>query len=106
MGESRISKDIRKAINESGRARIVRNNVGMDLEHGVRYGCGLGSPDFIGVLRDGRSFCIECKAIRGHASFNQLAWWHAARKWGVLGGIARSVDEAMALLDAADGGAR
>lgn len=111
MRESKIQADIRKALNLDGRVRLLRNSVGFhdgkcqacghDTGHRVRYGLGIGSPDLIGVLRDGRVFAIEVKAARGRESPEQVAWWVAARKWGVTGGTARSVAEAMALLNAA-----
>jgi hypothetical protein len=81
--ESQIQADIRAALNRDGRCRLLRNSVGFDHEKKVRYGLGVGSPDIIGVLRDG-------------------AWWVAAKKWGVQGGIATSVDEAMGLLEQAE----
>ena len=98
--ETKLMHEIREAINRDGRARLVRCQVGYDPVNRVRYG-NVGWPDLIGVLRDGRCFCVEVKTPNGRLSKEQKAFWIAARKWGVCGGSARSVDEAMALLEAA-----
>jgi hypothetical protein len=104
MTESRIQQDIRKALNSSlgpdgrPRVRVMRNSVGYDPVNRVRYGM-VGSPDLIGVLRDGRCFAVEVKSAHGRVSPEQQAWWRAAKQWGVLGGVATSVAEAMALLE-------
>ena len=103
-------RDIREALNTARdvdgkyRVRVVRNSVGFDEVHKVMYG-QKGSPDLWGVLRGGIAFGCEVKTPEGRASKYQRAWWRAARMWGWRGGFARSVPEAMALLDAADGGA-
>ena len=103
MRENEIQAKIREALNRTDRVRLVRNSVGFDEIHKVRYGLGNGSPDLIGALRDGRVFAIECKrSAGGRVSLEQAAWWIAARRWGVTGGFARSVDEAMKLLDEAE----
>jgi hypothetical protein len=100
MRESQILADIRAALNRDGRCRVVRYSVGFDATNRVRYGMP-GWPDLIGVLRDGRAFCIEVKAPHGRLSTDQAAFWVAAHNWNVAGGVARSVEEAMALLEAA-----
>jgi len=83
------------------RVRVIRNHVGFDSEHKCRYGLGIGSPDLIGVLRGGRVFAVEVKTPIGRLSPEQKAWWQAASKWAIAGGVARSVDEALELLDEA-----
>ena len=95
-------REMRQKLNETGRVRLVRNNVGFDPENRVRYGLGNGSPDLVGTLRGGRCFCIETKTPKGRLSADQQAWWRAATRWGVLGGVARSVGEAMQLLEEAE----
>jgi hypothetical protein len=101
MREASILAAIRQAINADGRARVLRNSVGFDPERKVRYGLGMGSPDLIGVLRSGVCFALEVKSPTGRMSKEQEAWWRSARAWGVRGGVARSVEEAMRLLDEA-----
>ena len=105
--ESAILRDIRAALNtatDAGgrlRCRVFRNSVGYDEGRQVRYGQP-GSPDLWGVLADGTAFAIEVKSETGRMRPEQQAWWVAARKWGVQGGVARSVDEAMELLAVAE----
>lgn len=105
QAETALTRNIRLAVNRTGRARIVRNNVGVDSTRGVRYGLGNGSPDLCGALRGGRAFCIEVKTRTGRLRPEQEAWWRSARQWGVLGGVARSVEEALTLLTEAEAAA-
>lgn len=108
MTETTISKQIRIALNRTNRVRLLDNEVGFASHERVRYGLGNGSPDLVGVLRCGRVFCIEVKTPRAYrtpdhgCSADQLAWWRAAPLWGVLGGIADSVERALELLEAAE----
>lgn len=102
MSEAALLRDIRQALNATKRVRVVRNTVGFDVEHRAKYGLGEGSPDLIGVLRGGRAFGCEVKTPVGRLSRAQRAWWRAARAWGITGGTARSVDEAIKLLEEAE----
>ncbi len=97
MTEKKIQDDVRKALNLDGRCRVTRYSVGFDAVNKVRYG-NVGWPDLIGVLRNGVAFCVEVKTPTGRVSPEQEAFWRAARKWGVRGGVARSVSEALTLL--------
>ena len=106
MTESELQHRIREALNSTGRCRVVRNNVGVDTDRGVRYGLGVGSPDLVGILRVGRAFCVEVKRPGKTRSSKQRAWWRAYLAWGGLGGVATSVDEAIDLLDEAEHEAR
>jgi hypothetical protein len=83
----------------------MRNSCGFDHEKKVRYGLSVGSPDLVGVLRSGRAFCIEVKSPGGRLRPEQAAFWRAARAWNVAGGVATSVADALALLEAACAGA-
>ncbi len=105
---------IREAVNRSGRARLARNNVGKAVPIAqlhmrpppvVAFGLGLGSPDLVGALRGGRSFCLEVKSRTGKLERAQRLWAAAARKMGVFVATARSVEEAMAALERAEAGA-
>ena len=106
--ETILSRNIRLALNRTARVRLVDNEVGMDQVTHTRYGLGKGSPDLVGVLRCGRIFAIEVKTPRAYrtadngCSADQVAWWRAARKWGVTGGIADSIERALELLEAAE----
>ena len=98
---SLLTLQIRSVLNATHRVRLIRNNVGfVPLPRPLHFGLGTGSPDLVGVLRSGRCFCIEVK-VNDRLSPEQAAWWRAARSWGIQGGVARSVAEAQALLEAA-----
>lgn len=107
MTEKDIQSRIRKRLNATRLCRIIRNNVGKGFlarfpgdpaPRFTAFGLGEGSPDLVGVLRSGVCFCIEVKAPKGRAREAQLAWWRAARLWGIRGGFARSETEALRLL--------
>lgn len=105
--EATILGEIREALNTARdatgalRCRLYRNSVGYDEQRRVHYG-QVGSPDLLGVLRCGRAFGIEVKGERGRMRPEQVAWWKAAALWGVAGGEAHSVAEAMELLAEAE----
>jgi hypothetical protein len=56
------------------------------------------------VLPSGVCFAIEVKTPTGRIRPEQSAWFKAAYKWGVRGGVARSLDGAFRLLDEAEAG--
>jgi hypothetical protein len=101
--EATLMREIRHHLNVSGRCRLVRQNVGVDVERGIKYGY-TGQPDLIGVLKDGRCFCIEVKTPKGRVRPEQINWWRSAYQWNVTGGIARSLEGAWRLLDEAERG--
>lgn len=106
MTESTTMRLIRQAVNLDGRARIVRNNVGFDEGHRVRYGLGVGSADLVGILiGSGRGFALEVKTDTGRISKEQAAWLRAFRRNGGFGAVVRSVTDAIAALDRACQGA-
>jgi VRR-NUC domain-containing protein len=84
--------------------RLLDNEVGFDEAHKVRYGLGNGSPDLVGVLRNGRCVGLEVKTAGGRVAREQTAWMTAARKWGVFCCVVRSIDEAMAAIERAERG--
>lgn len=102
--ETILSRNVRLALNKTGRCRMLDNEVGMDQLTATRYGLGVGSPDLVGVLRNGKCFCLEVKTDRGTATKEQLAWLQAARKWNCFACIVRSIPEALAALERAEAG--
>ena len=68
----------------------------------VIKGAPNGTPDIIGVVPGGggRMFGIELKSPTGRQNPNQKAWELKAAKHGVRYGIARSVSEALGLVEA------
>lgn len=63
--------------------------------------CGLckGSADLIGIHKaTGRLLAVEVKTAKGRPTKEQTAFLHAVANAGGIAGIARSVEEALALL--------
>lgn len=69
----------------------------------ARTGLAVGSADLIGLVPpSGRFIAIECKRPKGgRVTERQRAWLDVVRRCGGVAGIARSVDEAMTLVDEA-----
>lgn len=113
MQESKILADIRQDLGLRPDVRLFRNNVGALMDRDgrlVRYGLGTGTSDLIGprmvtVTPDmvGRTlavFCaIEAKTQRGRVTPEQLSFIHMVRSFGGYAGIARSVEDARAIVD-------
>jgi hypothetical protein len=103
--EAVIQKLVRLAVCQSGRAIVVRNSVGFDKEHKVKYGLGVGSPDLVGMLiPSGRVFCLEIKTETGVVSPEQKLWAAACRRYGGFCTTVRSVHAAMSALERAEHG--
>lgn len=58
-----------------------------------------GCPDFIGMLRGGRFFCVECKAPKGRLSPEQSRFIGLVNRFGGLAVVARSVGDVKLSLD-------
>lgn len=116
--ESTTQALIRKAVNELGWARLVRNNTGraktIDEDTGqeqwIVYGLGKGGADLVGwvQLADNglaRVFCVEVKRPGGgRTEAEQLAWLTAVNKRGGAGAICRSPQDAVAFAHRARAG--
>jgi hypothetical protein len=104
--ETLIMRRIREAIMRTGRARVVRNNVGFDELLKIPYGLGRGSPDLVGLLRgSGRVFCLEVKAPGGRASREQTLWADVMRRDGAFVAFVNSPEQAIEALTRAENGA-
>lgn len=96
MSETAIQKAIRVAVNASGRAIVWRNNTGVDVSRGVRYGLGNGSADLVGMLvPSGRFLALEVKTPIGTMSKDQLLWHDVVHKRGGFAACVRSAAEAL-----------
>ena len=66
------------------------------------FGLCKGSADLIGIAPDGRFLAVEVKTPTGRASKEQLTFIEAVRKAGGIAGIARSPEDALELIGAAN----
>lgn len=105
--ETALTRNIRLALNRTGRVRIVRNNTGVDTAAGIRYGLGVGGADLVGILQNsGRVVALECKMPKARgATPEQLAWLSAVRRFGGFACVVRSIEDALAAIDRAERGA-
>lgn len=116
--ESEVQSEIRLAIGQLPDVRVWRNNVGQLSQRRadggkstVRYGLCNGSSDLLCIVAPhGRWLAIEVKAedwrpAKSGAKFKheeeQRAWMGIVRTFGGVAGFARSVDEAMVLVEEA-----
>lgn len=99
--EANIQNEILIALSEAG-CVVWRQNTGAykDPKTGrlIRYGLCVGSSDIIGISPDGRFLAVEVKKLGGSVRKGQPEFIRAVRKAGGLAGIARSVDDALAIL--------
>lgn len=110
MTETQLMRQILLALSSSPGVRVWRNHVAAavplrDSATVQRFGVP-GSPDILGartILVGGvpfaRAIGVEVKAPTGRVSDLQRAWLEAHRAQGWLCGVARSVPEALAILD-------
>ena len=105
MSETQLVRGVLDALAARG-TWAWRVNSGATIIKSAKYGdrflsgAPKGSPDILGVLPGGRLFGIECKTAAGRQNPNQKAWEQKAAKHGVRYGIARSITDALGLVDA------
>jgi hypothetical protein len=103
MRESPILHDVRAVLAQSG--PCWRNNTGVDLARGVRYGLGVGGADLISIApivvtpemvgaTIGRFVGIEVKTPTGRLTAEQRLWRDAVTRAGAFYAVARSAEEA------------
>ena len=65
-------RDIRIAVGNTGRAVLMRNNVGFCKDMNIAYGLGKGSPDLVGIrFSDGKFIGIGgWGAVNGYGGFS------------------------------------
>lgn len=110
--ETELMHRIMLALSEAG-CTVWRNNTGQAW-HGTilhragqqvtlgsarmqPYGLCVGSSDLIGVAPDGRFLAVEVKTATGRVSKEQATFIEAVRRAGGRAGVARSVEDALAL---------
>lgn len=99
--EHRIQLDIMYRLRKN-RCSVMRANAGtIKTENGSYFkGMENGTPDLIGYRwKDKQIFFIEVKTDKGVISLAQMAYHQDLMHHGVIHGIARSVDDAMKIVN-------
>jgi len=105
--ETALQNKIRLAVGKRKDVRLFRNNVGMI--GGVQFGLCVGSSDLIGFTTKtitpemvGQQVAIftaiEVKTPTGKVSEQQTKFLSMVKKFGGIGAVVRSVDDAVAVL--------
>lgn len=99
--EGALMRQIMLAVSEAG-AIVFRNNVGFaTYPNGtvVKYGvCNPGGSDLIGLAPGGRFLAIEVKVPGQRPTPEQQRFIDAVKAAGGVAGVARTVEEALAIL--------
>lgn len=96
-----LMNSVMLALSEAGHF-VARYQVGLFYTRDgrpIQIGITGGSDLWGHRQGDARAFYIECKDGAGRPTKEQTAFLAAMRSRGAIAGIARSVDEALALLD-------
>jgi len=109
MREAQLQDEIRLAVAQLDGVVLWRNNVGVGRvgrsDAPVRYGLAVGSADLVGLVRMpdgcGRFFALEIKTPRGVVSDEQARWLRLVRGLGGYAVVVRSVEDAIAAVEAA-----
>lgn len=109
--EGRLMREIQVALSQAGH-RLVRVNAGrgwvgptqrhsdgsVTIKHAQPFvGVPEGVSDLIGCARDGAFVAIEVKTQKGRPTDRQTAYVEMIRSLGGRAGVARTVDEALAI---------
>lgn len=101
LTEHDIQNNIRMALAERG-YMCFRINVGKVRTKDGRWfstGAPKGFSDLFGFRNDGQIFFIEVKNATGKAREEQIRFMELMKSKGAIAGIARSVDEAIAIVE-------
>lgn len=113
MTESQLLAAIRLALGQDPRVVLWRNNTGMAEQQGrpVRYGLCVGSSDLIGIVAVptatdplGRFIALEVKTATGRVAPEQWQFIELVNRRGGYACVVRSVEDALAAVDAAANG--
>lgn len=98
--ETNIGNQICVALSKLG-CKIFRSQSGQFFtKYGSEITIGVkGMSDYHGHRPDGKAFYIETKTKTGKASDEQKRFLRAMHESGALAGIARSVDEAVEIIE-------
>lgn len=97
--ETNISNAIMVALSAAG-CLVFRNNTGVlpgPNGRPIKFGLATGGCDIVGICADGKFLGIEVKTPVGRVSPAQSAFIAAVRRHGGRAGVARSVEDALAI---------
>jgi len=114
MREAQLQDEIRLAVAQLDGVVLWRNNVGVGRvgrsDAPVRFGLAVGSADLVGLVTmpdgTGRFLAMEVKTQDGRLSGEQARWLNLVRSLGGLAVVVRSVEDAVAAVEAARRGDR
>lgn len=114
MREAQLQDEIRLAVAQLDGVVLWRNNVGVGRvgrsDAPVRFGLAVGSADLVGLVTmpdgKGRFIAMEVKTQDGRLSEEQSRWLNLVRSLGGLAVVVRSVEDALAAVEAARRGDR
>lgn len=102
MKESDLMRSIMIEVSAAGH-NVFRANVGMFYTQDgrpIKSGLPTGFSDLFGSRKgDAKAFYIEVKSPKGKLSIPQAAFIEAMKKRGCIAGVARSVEDALMLLE-------
>jgi len=98
--ESKLMHLIMAALSDKG-CFVLRTNSGVYYDsQGNRITIGFkGLSDLVGFRPDGKFFALEIKTPTGRPSAEQLKFIDFCHRKGIPAGIARSVEEALQILE-------
>lgn len=113
MRESSLQNEVRLTLGGQEDIVVWRNHVALAVPVNSKarpqwFGLGTGSADLVGACRVeiteahvgrqlGVMFAVELKSAKGRKREEQELWLNMVRRYGVRSGIARTVDEALAI---------
>lgn len=105
-GEKSLMIRITTAVASQGGVLVMRNQVGRSRYKSgnmASHGLGVGSADLVCIVAPwGRWCCIEVKREKGGViSPAQVKWLSMVRRYGAVSGVAKSVEDALALVNEA-----
>jgi len=107
--ERTLDAEVRRALAILPGVSVMPNEAGvfrtLDGTRTVRAGLGVGSSDLVGIIAPhGRWFCIELKTKRGRVRKEQALWLAHMERMGAAVGVARTVGEAVAIVESGRAG--
>lgn len=107
--EAEVLKAVMALVKRHPKVEMAwRQNSGTFQEHNqdgstryIRANTAKGMSDIAGVLKDGRSLFIEVKRPGGQLMPHQKEFLDRVKAAGAVAGVARSVEDALALLESA-----